>query len=324
MKTSPTPEVSVIIATRNRWPLLSTHALPGALRQQDVDLEVIVIDDASTDETAQRLGELDDSRLRVITHRTNRKLPSARNTGIAAARGEWLAFLDDDDLWAPRKLRLQIDTAVREGSDWVYGAAVVVDQHKRLLGRDPLPDPQELVALLQMGNYVPGGGSNVIVRARTVRRVGGFDEDLLFFEDWDLWLRLLQVARPAACRDVVMARVEHADNMVLRDASQVMPALERLLSKHRPVTRRDRLGVMEWLAYEHHRAGRRLSAATLYLRATARYRSMGNLLPAAGALFGDRGMTVASRVLRVVAGASHVEPDRQPPPSAPSWLAQYR
>jgi len=318
------PEVSVIIPTRNRWALLSTHALPGALGQEDVEIEVIVVDDASTDETPRRLAELEDSRLRVVTNQANVRLPAARNVGIAAARGAWLAFLDDDDLWAPRKLRLQLDAASRDQATWVYGAAVVVDGDKRLLGEDPLPDPRELAALLQTGNYVPGGGSNVIVRSDAVRRVGGFDEELRFFEDWDLWLRLVDDTLPAVCHDVVMARVEHADNMVLRDVREVMPAFVRLLGKHRSVTRDDRRGVLEWLAYEQHRAGRRLGAARLYVRAAVGCRSPGNLVSALASLFGARGMALGSRLLRRLTGATHIEPERHDPPPAPPWLAAYR
>lgn len=317
------PKVSVVIATRNRWPLLSTHALPSALSQEDVGLEVIVVDDASIDETPARLLEIDDSRVRIVRHQTNRRLPAARNTGIASAQGEWLAWLDDDDLWSPRKLRTQVDAAAREGADWVYGAAVVVDEHRRVFASDPFPDPSELPRLLLEGNWIPGGGSNVIARAEAVRRVGGFDEQLFFFEDWDLWLRLLHcVGPPAACPEVVVARVEHRQNMAVRDRSQVMPAFERLLGKHKTVTRRDRLSVAEWLAYEQYRAGKRGRAALHYLRAAIAYRSPGNVPPAVGALFGDRGLRTSSKLLVALRGASHFDAEAPPIPPTPAWLEQ--
>jgi glycosyltransferase involved in cell wall biosynthesis len=317
------PEVSVIIATRNRWKVLATHGLPSALTQRDVDLEVIVVDDASTDDTRLRLLEIEDRRLKVLSHSVNRKLPAARNTGIQAAQGTWLAFLDDDDLWSPHKLRLQIDAAERAQAPWVYGAAVIVDVEKRVLGRDPLPEPGDLPSLLQQGNFVPGGGSNVVVRASMVDRVGGFDEELLFFEDWELWLRLADASLPAVCRDFVMARVEHPNNMVLRDAKQVMPAYVRMISKHGAVTRRGQLSVAEWVAHEHQRAGLRFSAARLYLHAAMTFRSRGNVVAALGALFGDRGMALASRALLAARGASHLEADEEALPPRPSWLDSY-
>lgn len=318
------PEVSVVIATRNRWKLLSTNGLPSALRQEDVELEVIVVDDCSTDETAARLAELHDPRVRVVRHESRRKLAGAHNTGVAEARGEWLAFLDDDDLWSPRKLRTQLDAAAQENVDWVYSAAVVVDEHKRVLEADPFPDPAELPRLLLQGNFVPGGGSNVIARAEVVRRLGGFDEDLVRFSDWDLWIRLAQSGLAAASPTVSVARVEHGQNMVIRDRAHALESYGRLIGKHRELTSRDRLAVAEWTAYEHHRAGRRALTSWLYLRAALEYRSLGNLPPAVGALFGESGMRLASRLLLAVRGSSHIETEVRARPPAPPWLSSYR
>jgi glycosyltransferase involved in cell wall biosynthesis len=318
------PQVSIIIATRDRWSTLVENGLPSALSQQEVPIEVIVVDDGSSDETATRLAQVDDERVRVVRNEMSMKLPGARNAGIAVARGEWLAFLDDDDLWSPLKLRLQLDAAGRANAAWVYGGAIVVDEHKRVLEADPFPEPQHLPRLLLQGNWIPGGGSNVIARADAVRRVGGFDEELLFFEDWDLWLRLLAAGLPAACDEVVVARMEHGQNMVLRDRDRVMPALERLLGKHKAVTRDDRLSVAQWLAYEHHRRGEHGRASAQYMRAAFAYRSPGNILAAVGAIFGERGMRRASRILLAVRGTSHIERRQSGAPPEPEWLQRHR
>jgi glycosyltransferase involved in cell wall biosynthesis len=289
-----------------------------------VDYEVIVVDDGSTDETPVRLAEVDDSRLRVIRHDEPRRLPAARNAGARVARGTWLAFIDDDDLWSPRKLRAQLDSARRDDAGWVYGRAIVVDGSARILGADPFPSPEELPRLLLGGNWVPGGGSNVSVRADRFREAGGFDEELRFFEDWDLWLRLLDAGLPSACDETVVARVEHGANMAVRNRGEVLGAFERVLSKHRQVTDADRQGVAEWLAFEQHRAGRRLSASRMYLAVAIAHRSPGNLPPALGALFGRRGMKLASRLLDAVRGGSHLDVNGGPPTAAPAWLGAYR
>lgn len=317
------PEVTVIVPTRDRWRLLSRHALPSALGQEDVALEVVVVDDGSRDGTQAMLARLDDPRVRIVRNDPPRRLPGARNRGIEAARGEWLAFLDDDDLWAPSKLRRQLDAARATGAFWAYGRSLVVDVRCEPTGVDPFPEPAELPALLLEGNFVPGGGSNVIARADAVRRIGGFDERLRFFEDWDLWLRLLAGGLPAGCDELVTARLEHPGNMVVRNAGDVLEAYERMLSKHRTVGRDDLLSVSEWLAGEQVRAGRRARAARLYLAAAWRFRSPGNLPAAAGALLGERGLAAASTLLRRVRGASHLDLEAAPAPPAPAWLDRY-
>jgi glycosyltransferase involved in cell wall biosynthesis len=319
------PEVSVIIPTRNRWPLLSTHALPSALAQEDVELEVVVVvDAASEDDTAAKLRALDDPRVRVVQDETERRLAGARNFGSEVARGGWLAFLDDDDLWSPRKLRAQLDCARATGAAWVYAQSIVVDAEKRPLDMHPFPDPEELPSLLLGGNHVPGGGSNVIVRAETFGDVGGFDEELRFFEDWDLWLRLVQVARPAACPELVVARVEHGSNMLPGDRVNAGADFERLIAKHGAVTSEQRLAIAEWMAHEHMRAGLNRRAAALYARAAFSHRSPGNAVAAVGALFGRRGLALASRVLVSTRGTTHLdEAAISAPPEAPAWLAAY-
>jgi glycosyltransferase involved in cell wall biosynthesis len=319
------PEVSVIIPTRNRWPMLSSNALPSALAQQDVELEIVVVDDASDDGTAEHVEALGDARVRLVRNETNRRLPASRNVGTEAARGTWLAFLDDDDLWAPRKLRTQIDTAEVSGTSWVYAQCVVVDAELMPLDLHPFPAPEELDQLLRGGNHVPGGGSNVIVRADAFDEIGRFDESLHFFEDWDLWLRLVQATLPAACPDVLVARVEHGSNMLFRDEADIGATFERILAKHGPVSDEQRQAVAEWIAHEHMRAGFNLRAARFYAHAAVAYRSAGNAVAAAGALFGRRGLFAASRLLVATRGATHLDEAALPvPPEAPEWLASFR
>jgi glycosyltransferase involved in cell wall biosynthesis len=318
------PEVSVIIPTRNRWSMLSAHALPSALAQEDVELEIVVVDDASSDGTAEHVEALGDSRIRLVRNETNRRLPASRNAGTDVARGTWLAFLDDDDIWSPRKLRAQLDAASGSGASWVYAQCVVVDGDLRPLDLHPFPAPAELAALLRGGNHVPGGGSNVIVRATTFEEIGRFDESLHFFEDWDLWLRLAQTTLPVPCPEVLVARVEHGANMLFRDEADIGATFERILGKHGPVSDEQRLAVAEWMAHEHMRAGYTFRAASLYARAAVSYRSPGNAVAAAGALFGRRGLAVASRLLVKTRGASHLEEAVVPvPPEAPEWLAAF-
>jgi glycosyltransferase involved in cell wall biosynthesis len=318
------PEVSIVIPTRNRWHLLSAHALPSALCQVDVELEVIVVDDGSTDETVAALSRLDEPRVRSLRNSAARGVAGARNTGIAAARGEWVAFLDDDDLWSPTKLRTQLEL-VDGAASWIFSAVIVVGADRRPLYSLPLPEPGDIASRLLGGNIVPSGPSNVVASTRFLREIGAFDETLVnHTEDWDLWLRLAHSQTPVVCDEVHVASLEHPQRSALRGDWSVVLEAERLLAKHGPVTRRQLLSVAEWLALEQHRGGYRWRAAKFFLRAALAYRSPSNLIAAGGAVFGARGMDRASRLLHRVRGDSHLAASEPDVPSEPAWLHSYR
>lgn len=307
------PEVTVVIPTSNRCSLLRL-ALRGALAQEKVDLEVIVVDDGSQDRTSALLAELNDPRVHVVRHEVRLGLPQARNAGIEQARGNWIAFLDDDDVWSPRKLRAQLDVAARTGASFVYAAAVLLDENRRMLDEAlPTPDPDGLKRSLLAHNVMPAGGSNVIARTHLVRSLNGFDENLPQLADWDLWIRLSDRAHAAACREVLVGYLRHSASMLLTERRDVLWELEYLVHKHRELSVEegiefDRLRLSRWVAWGHRRAGRRFRAAASYLRGAYRYRNAGNLARAGGALIGEWAIQrpAASRV------------------SEPVWLKLYR
>ena len=127
-----------MIPTRGRWALLEP-TLAAALAQDGVALEVVVVDDGSEDGTAAELARVGDERLRVVRHEQPRGVAVARNAGIAAASGEWIAFLDDDDLWSPRKLRNQLDASAAAGAEFAYSAVVAVDEDLTATRALPFP-----------------------------------------------------------------------------------------------------------------------------------------------------------------------------------------
>jgi glycosyltransferase involved in cell wall biosynthesis len=121
------PLVSVVIPTRNR-PDLVVRAVGTVLNQSMRDLEVIVVIDGADAETQAALATIDDERLRIISHSSNRGAGAARDTGVEAACGTWIALLDDDDEWLPGKLAAQLSAAPAEPAilmtlSHVYGAA---------------------------------------------------------------------------------------------------------------------------------------------------------------------------------------------------------
>ena len=137
------PLVSVVVPSYNRAALLQ-RTLRAILAQQITDLEVVVVDDGSTDETARTLAAAD-PRVAVIRHQQPAGVSAARNRGIAAARGEWIAFCDDDDLWSPHKLIRQLEAAEGVGAGWAYAGDVNIDERLQILSGGPPPDPEAAV-----------------------------------------------------------------------------------------------------------------------------------------------------------------------------------
>ena len=180
--------VSVIIPTRNRA-LLLRRTLESVLKQSTENLEVIVVDDGSTDGSGAVAAAMD-PRVSVIRNPESAGVSVARNRGIASASGEWIAFCDDDDLWAPNKLQEQLTAADTAGANWVYAGDVNVNDQLRVLSGGPPPDPADVMARLPRCNPLASGGSNVVVRSNILAEVGGFDPALRRTEDWDLWIRI--------------------------------------------------------------------------------------------------------------------------------------
>jgi glycosyltransferase involved in cell wall biosynthesis len=310
------PQVTVVIPTRDRCKLVSM-AIASALGQEDVSLEVIVVDDGSRDGTSARVSALQDPRVRVLRHDRPQGPAKARNRGVADARGMWVAFLDDDDIWSPRKLRIQIDRAASQSASWAYAAGVLLDEERRVVKTLDPPDPKQLGKQLLIQNVMPGGSSNVVVKAELIRHIDGFDEGLSQLADWDLWIRLAHAENAVACPEVLVGYLGHRDNMLATDTTDVMSEFEYLAKKHGSAASAagcelDRALFVRFVAFGQRRAGRRARAARTYLGGAVRYRNAGNVARAVGALLGERAMSVGRRI----AG--------QPTPPDPTWLACYR
>jgi glycosyltransferase involved in cell wall biosynthesis len=255
------PEITAVVPTHNRRDLLQL-TLRTVLGQRAVDLEVVVVDDGSTDDTAQMVAGLGDRRVRLVRHDTAQGVSAARNRGIAEAGGSWVAFLDDDDLWAPDKLTRQLQAARRSGRDWVYAGEVSIDQHLRILhGGPPIP-PEQVVERLGRHNAVPAGASNVVVHADVLARAGLFDTGLRNNEDWDLWIRLARLGPPAwVCHPLTAYRMHPASN-AFADAGRMLAEAAVIADRYGiPVDRAAQYRRAAWTCL---RAGRRRQALRYY------------------------------------------------------------
>jgi glycosyltransferase involved in cell wall biosynthesis len=319
------PEVSVVIPTRNRFELLLGSALRAALAQEGVEHEVIVVDDGSTDGTPGRIRALEHPRLRLVELGTRRGVAAARNAGIAAANGIWIAFLDDDDVWSPRKLRVQLDSAAEAEADFVYARVVSIDDRGNVRYAFPLPDPGTIDRLLLGSSVLPAGCSNVLARAALVRAVGCFDEHLFQLADWDLWIRLAHAGAAGASDEILVGYLEHDDNMLLSDPRDVTEELRYLDEKHRDLRAAhgmalDRATFSHWVAWGHLRRGRRLGAARVFLASGLANRRPHDV--ALAAAFAIRA-AVPTGVARRLMGRRGLAGRATGPVDVPDWLSFY-
>lgn len=234
--------VSVVIPTYNRVDVLP-RAVESVLGQTFRDLELLVVDDGSTDETLAYLDDVEDERLRVVEHETNQGANAARNTGIGAADGEYVAFLDSDDEWHPRKLERQIDRVEPTSTEYVAAYCDSEQSHGGVRGRaisavasilartdddGPMEGGEELVAEILAGNLNSGAGSTLLVETAVARRIGGFDEALDRFQDPEFLLRVVQEGKLAYVDEPLVVRHETATP----DAETIRRADEEYLAKH--------------------------------------------------------------------------------------------
>ena len=259
------PDVSVIIPTRDRCDRLRL-TLRSALAQRGVAFEVIVVDDGSSDGTARMIETLGDARIRLVRNEVSLGESGARNRGIEGASGTWIAFLDDDDLWAPDKLALQLDVLRATRRSWAYGGEVVIDGDLNVLHGAPPPTPENVAASLDRHNAVPASASNVVVASELLARVGPFDTELRRTPDWDMWLRLVRAGPPAYVNRPIVAICVHPGNMS-RDMNLLFDELDVLAARYQISV--DRARHHRWAAWSSMEDGWRGDAIRHYLRAAA-------------------------------------------------------
>ncbi|MFC4439732.1 MULTISPECIES: glycosyltransferase family 2 protein [Natrialbaceae] len=214
--------VSVIIPTYNREETVS-RAIDSVLAQTVENVEVVVVDDGSTDDTEDVLESYDDERLRPVYHETNQGANVARNTGIEHARGKYVAFLDSDDEWRSEKLEAQLDLLEKRSAEWVaaycdfmFELTSPVDRLRGLAAsvlsraddQTQMEGGEELIGEILADNVHTGAGSTLLVRTDVAREVGGFDETLDRFQDPEFVLRILEVGKLAYVDEPLVVREE--------------------------------------------------------------------------------------------------------------------
>lgn len=226
------PLFSVVLPTHNRVDLLR-HAVDTVLAQTEPAWELIVVDDASTDGTAAYLEEVSrrDARVQVVRNPHSKGGAGARNEGISHSRGEWVAFLDDDDEWMPDKLELQRRTLEANPSAIACTCAFIQLFPSGRTTVSPVPQQIALHELLE--SNVLGGASVCVCSTAVLKHIGGFDSRLRSGQDWDLWVRLCEKGTIVSCSAPLVVYREHSGPRISLNTGARHAGARRFYLKHR-------------------------------------------------------------------------------------------
>ncbi len=227
------PKFSIIVPAYNRADCLR-NAVQSVLAQTDGDWELIIVDDASTDETLKVAKECaaGDERIQVLALSKNHGAAGARNKGIVLSRGEFVVFLDSDDRLEPALLERAassfVDSDVGLVCGWGHGKdRQITNQFDEYMPAD-INNPD--VYLSSNPCFLTG----TAVQTSVLKKVGSFDENMICSEDWDLWIRILRVARGAVL-DEFLFSFERSANSLTRNVSgqDIIAAGDRTIAKQR-------------------------------------------------------------------------------------------
>jgi glycosyltransferase involved in cell wall biosynthesis len=207
------------------------RALRSVLLQDYRMLEIIVVDDASSDATAAIVGRFDDKRIRLLSTSQNRGVAGATNVGLAAANGEFVAFLDADDEWLPDKIRRQVEVIYGRPDMSLVTCCCAFDSpdRQRFSGEPPaLPETEYWRSYLLESRVAK---SSALARRSCLTAVGPFDEALLIAEDQDMWIRLALAGAVGHVDDLLVVRHDTAGSLMkryaAREAEFILPMIER-------------------------------------------------------------------------------------------------
>lgn len=208
--------VSAIIPTHNRADLL-LKAIESILNQTYKNIEIIIIDDASTDDTEEVVLSLKNDKITYHKVIESKGGNHARNLGAEKARGKYIAFLDDDDIWREDKIQKQVAALQNnEKAGLVYTGSKIIYTNS---GNTYVNSPQkkgDLSKEILMKNYV-GTTSSVLLEKAVFLEAGGFDNDMPALQDYDLWVRVAQIAEIEAVDEPLINYYYHTKNGQISD-----------------------------------------------------------------------------------------------------------
>ena len=240
--------VSVVIPFFNRTALLP-RALKSVIEQTHEDLEIILVDDGSSEDASEVLSAIPDGRVRLLRHDRNRGVSAARNTGIKAARGEFISFLDSDDEWFPTKTEKQLAQLRRSGDHELVSyclSEVFSDAKGKVIGLHDFSEEGDLLhhALRGSAKMSVGIGlcilmNELMLTREQMLRVGGFDESYRMHEDWEFLIRLASKYRFACVKETLVRNHKHGLGHIANDFKGVPEVRYRMMEEHRELFLQD-------------------------------------------------------------------------------------
>lgn len=223
--------VSVIIPTYNRARYIS-RAIKSVLDQTYTNLELLIIDDCSVDETKDMIAKFSDARIRYIRNARNRGVAYSRNTGIKNAKGEYIAFLDDDDEWRESKLEKQVDLIKRLSFDYavIYcGYLCASSETDETVNVSPLYKGDIMEAMIHESVI---GGSTPLIRKSVFYDVGFHDEELKSAVDWEMWIRIAGKYKFDYIEETLMIYRIHG-KQISSDYTEKITSYNKIYEKHK-------------------------------------------------------------------------------------------
>lgn len=218
--------VSVIIPTYNRANVIK-KAIDSVLNQTYENLELIIVDDCSTDNTREIVGDIDDPRIKYVCLSKNSGACAARNKGIDMAKGQYIAFQDSDDEWLPSKLEKQLSVFEEHNPDIVFCKLKRIQAN----GQITFEPPQIKGGKIEKVTNLFGIGTQAIIAKRDVFAQLRFDDELPRFQDFELLLRASKQFS-LYCLDEGLVNYEVGADSISSSPTRMYEACEKILKKH--------------------------------------------------------------------------------------------
>jgi len=263
------PKISVIITSFNRLNFL-TSAIDSVLKQTFENFELIILDNSSDDGTKNFLETIVDRRVSYIIHE-KMGISKQRNLGLRMAQSNYVAFLDDDDIWLPTKLENQYNAIVNNSNAaLVYGGFCFYSDDGSKWGYHvPSVTTNHFIQLLTTNDPFCGSASNPLLNKKCVSAVGGYDESVEVGEDWELYLRLAKDYVFLGVDEVLIEIRQHFGPRLGDKVDKALDTDQIVFDKHHSLMDKNtQLLYMQKIAFKYMRIGERMSAFHYLRKAT--------------------------------------------------------